>query len=113
MEDEIGQYSKYGFCKFKESCKRKHFSEDCKGLSNCHQVKSCPGRHPNPSKRFASGYCRFQNKCSYSHVSIPKVAEKCKHTETIDILEKIVREITLKFIKVDKELKDVKEKLIN
>ena len=44
-------------------------------------------------------------------MSIPKVAEKCDHTETIDILEKIVREITLKFIRADKEPKDVKETL--
>ena len=44
-------------------------------------------------------------------MSIPKVAEKCEHTETIDIRERIVREITLKFNKFDKELKDVKEKL--
>ena len=111
MEDEICQYSKYGFCKFKESCKRKHFIEDCKELSNCHQVKICPRRHPKPCKRFASGYCRFQKDCSYSHEIIPKVTVKCEHTETINILEKIVREITLKFIKVDNELKDVKEKL--
>ena len=80
-------------------------------FSNCHKVKNCPGRHPKPCERFASGYCKFQNECSHSHVSIPKVAEKCDHTETIDILEKIVREITLKFIRADKELKDVKETL--
>ena len=100
------------FCKFKESCKRKHYGEDCKDLSNCHQAKNCPRRHPIPYNRFSSGYWRFQNDCSYSHANIPKETQKCEHTEKIDILEKKVREITFKFIKVDKDHKDVKEKLV-
>ena len=39
MESEVCQYSKYGFCKFKEACKRKHYNENCRDLSDCQQIK--------------------------------------------------------------------------
>ena len=66
---------------------------------------------PKPCKRYASGSCRYQNDCAYSHRDSHKIKNKCEHTDTINILEKIVREITLKFMKVDQELKDMKEQL--
>lgn len=83
------QFSKYGFCRFRETCKRKHYNEIRKDSSGCQQIQTCQRRHPKPCKRFASG----------------------EHTEKIDMLEKIVWEITPKFIQVDQELKDLKKQI--
>ena len=109
MEDEPCQFSKYGFCKFRDTCKRKHYSEECKDLSNCRQIKTCNKRHPKPCQRYTSGRCKFQSDCAYNHQNVAKTKEKCELTERVELLEKIVVEITLKFIKVDQELKNVKE----
>ena len=111
MEEEPCQFSKYGFCKFKDSCKRKHYNEDCKDSSNCQNIKTCNKRHPKPCKRFGSGRCRFQSECAYNHQNVPETKSKCELTEKVEILEKIVWEITLKFIKVDQELKNIKEEV--
>ena len=80
-------------------------------LSDCQQNKTCPSRHPKTCKRYASGSCRFQSECAYSHHNDHKLKDKCEHTDKIDILEKIVREITFKFMKVDQELKVMKEQI--
>ena len=40
-----------------------------------------------------------------------KNKETCEHTNTIDILKNVVKEITLKFIKVDHELNYIKEQM--
>ena len=58
-----------------------------------------------------SGSCRFGNDCAYLHQNIPNIKESCEHTGTVELLEKIVKEITLKLIKVDQELKDLKEQI--
>ena len=112
MVDEFHCYfSKYGFCRFRETCKRKHYNEICNDSSGCQQIKTCQRRHPKPCKRFASGSCRFGTECAYNHQSVPIIKEICEHTEKIDILEKIVWEITLKFNKFDQELKDLKKQI--
>ena len=55
--------------------------------------------------------CRFGNDCAYLHQNITNIKESCEHTGTVELLEKIVREITLKFKKVNQELKDLKEQI--
>ena len=35
MEGEVCPYRKFGYCKYKEECKRKHLEEVCDNLSNC------------------------------------------------------------------------------
>ena len=89
MESEVCQYSKHGFCKFKEARKRKHYKENCRDLSDCQQIKTCPSRHSKTCKRYASGSCRFKNECAYSHRNDHKLRDKCEHTDKIDILEMI------------------------
>ena len=86
-------------------------SKKYKDLSDCQQMKTCPSRHTKTCKRYASGSCRFQNECAYSHQNDHKLKDKCENTDKIYILEKIVREITFKFIKVDQELKVMKEQI--
>ena len=47
MEEEECLYSKYGYCKYKEQCTKRHYTEKCEELGDCKGVRVCPRRHPN------------------------------------------------------------------
>ena len=97
MEDEVCKFWKFGFCKHKEGCKRKHFSEVCVNLSNCKNIKECPRRHPKTCKRFVSGIdCRFNDDCAYTHLGTNQNEEQNKLKEKVERLEKTVIELTKK-----------------
>lgn len=67
MEDKICQYNQSGFCKFKNSCKRKHDDEICSNVHEC-RVKTCTKRHPKKCKRFEeNGKCFYKDDCAYLH----------------------------------------------
>ena len=51
MEEQRCQYWKFGFCKFKDVCKKIHVKEECKDLSNCQQIKSCKKHILNSVKK--------------------------------------------------------------
>ena len=40
MEDEVCIFDKFGFCRFKSTCKRKHFDQKCEDLSSCKKLKA-------------------------------------------------------------------------
>ena len=70
MED-ICKFNKFGYCKYKNECKKNHVKEYCKDGQNCESVKLCTSRHPKMCKRIAlEGLCRFGEKCAYSHKRI-------------------------------------------
>ena len=97
MEDEGCQFQKYGFCKFRELCKKKHFTEICDKLSRCREIKQCQKRHPKNCKRFASGSgCRHDKKCAYNH-TVEEMKKK------IEILENIVADLTNKEVSKENE----------
>ena len=91
MEDEICQYEKYGYCKFKSECKRKHLSEECKDLENCKSIKSCDKRHPKRCKKHDSGKCRFEETCAYKHLKPTKIKEYEILKEKVEKLEQVVQ----------------------
>ena len=65
---EVCKYQKFGFCKFKESCKNQHLLEICKNLTSCVNLKSCHKRHPRVCRRFAlEKVCSFGADCAYQH----------------------------------------------
>ena len=41
MEGEICHYAKFGYCKYKEDCKRKHLKEECDKSITCKNNKTC------------------------------------------------------------------------
>ena len=97
MEDEVCQYDKFGFCRFKESCKRKHYSEVCENLSMCINIKKCPKRHPKMCRRFnTDNICRFKEECAYSHKRINANEDVNGLKDKVDKLEKMVKELTKK-----------------
>ena len=50
MEEKLCMYSKFGFCKFKHNCRRKHYTEECYN-SNCKDKNTCQKRHPKNCKK--------------------------------------------------------------
>ena len=101
MEEEGCQFQKYGFCKFREGCKKKHFAEICDKLSRCTEIKQCQKRHPKNCKRFASGSgCRHDEQCAYHHHGNKYAEEMRKKVET---LEKMVADLTNKEVSKENE----------
>jgi hypothetical protein len=50
MEDEICLFDKFGYCKYKKECRKRHFSEECQELSNCKSIKPAPKDTPKPAQ---------------------------------------------------------------
>ena len=51
-------FNKFGFCKYKDNCRRFHEKNLCENL-NC-EVKKCALRHPKKGKCLGDcGYCKF------------------------------------------------------
>ena len=51
-------YNKYGYCKHKEMCRKRHVNEMCEKTS-C-EVYKCTSRHPKICKFFWNhGHCKF------------------------------------------------------
>ena len=95
MEEEVCTYAKFGFCKFRGSCKRKHFTEVCEDLSRCTEVKECQKIHPKICRRFSlEKEYRFKEYCEYTHEGSNSDNEKEVLKERVDLLEKEVNELT-------------------
>ena len=92
-------HSKFGFCKFKEQCKRKHYSEICQDFKVCQTIKTCPKRHPKRCKKnLSENGCNFGSDCAYRH-GINNDTIKADETDAkIDRLEKIVIEMASKLV---------------
>ena len=71
MEEGECLHSKYGYCKYKEQCRRKHYQEKCEELGACKGARTCPKRHPKACKRFNTDKgCTFKNECAYKHTDV-------------------------------------------
>ena len=92
MENRICQYEKFGFCTFKKECQRKHFSEECKDLANCKNIKHCSKRHQKNCKRFSAGQCIFGEGCEYKHQEWISDMETVKLNDKVKELETVVKE---------------------
>ena len=46
-------FQKFGFCKFKEGCKKTHFTQICEDMSGCKDIKQCEKRHPKTARNKA------------------------------------------------------------
>ena len=109
MEGEACQYSKFGFCKFKDMCERKHFTEECDKNSKCQDTNTCDKRQPKNCNGYYSGNCRFKNDCAYKHQSNFANQDQCEIQEKVKFLENIVLELSLKLLNMEKEVKVLKQ----
>ena len=109
MEEEICQYHKFGFCKFRKECKRKHFYEECKDLDKCNSKKTCRRRHPKRCKQYDSGQCRHKEDCAYKHQEPIKNVEQAQMVEKLKKLETVVHALTRKVLSLEEEMIKVKK----
>ena len=111
MELEVCNYQKFGFCKFKEQCKKKHLKELCKDLSACVDPRSCHKRHPRGCKRYAlEGFCRFGDGCGYHHKERLPNKSILEVNKKVEELEKALNKMADKIFHLEVELKEIKLK---
>ena len=106
-------YYDRGFCIFGEKCTNKHPDKVCDD-PNCYE-ENCDKRHPNPCKFGIR--CNFNRKqiCLYSHVTFASDDTKInalskKLNKKFETLESQVKEMKIKLMNKDTEIKDIKER---
>ena len=63
---DICFYNKYGFCKYLETCRKKHENSICE-KKDC-EIMKCNLRHPKECKFYRDyGFCKFSEWCRFSH----------------------------------------------
>ena len=139
MEDEVCMFSKFGYCRFREKCKRRHFSEICELNGSCESTKTCPKRHPRKCNKYETkNGCRFGFACSYQHSKhhvaneagetkyIIELKEKINHLENtveeltnkvegmnvdkLEQMDKVVRALVRKVLSLESNLEEMKRK---
>ena len=64
--ENICLHNKYGFCKFRDTCRKRHVKEKCEKVK-C-EIENCPERHPREFRFFRMfGRCEFTDFCFYEH----------------------------------------------
>ena len=106
--------NKYGYCKFKEGCKRTHYKENCACSEGCKGAKVCHKRHLKACKRYISNYgCQFGSDCVYKHTSKSINSPDNDMAKKVELLETLVIEVGNTIIKLEAEIKDIKRSKSN
>ena len=106
MEGEVCQFAKFGYCKFKESCKRTHLIQICAKLIQMWWYKKGNKKHLKDCIIHASEIkCRFGEDCAYSHKSMKPDEDINQFKEKVDTLVKTVFDLTNKLVSMEVELK--------
>ena len=117
--ETICNFFKYGYCKFKMSCKNKHVTLVCND-ENCNPSK-CDKRHPRLCKYVTKyGRCKLGSICAYSHDDLKTKNENerlekkldeliAMVTKKNDIIEDLLQRNREKEAIIDKLVNDVKE----
>ena len=111
MESTVCRYFQTGFCKYVEKC-RKH-QEIC-STKFC-KDKLCTKRHPKPCKHFKSfNTCKFGDSCAYRHDMSKEESDYKKLVTTVSTLQDQVKDLHVKIINLENELKSrfIKEAVV-
>lgn len=113
--DNICRFNKFGYCKYKDKCKKDHVNEECRDGHYCESVKTCTLRHPKMCKRIIlEGLCGFAEKCAYSHkrrsnlssLENANIHEEVKILKAeVDALKKVLKSL----IAIREESEDLKK----
>ena len=113
-------FNKYGYCKFKLTCRRKHNMENCSEKS-C-EIRLCSLRHPKSCRYFREiGYCKFGEWCLFKHEDINRREMKdafenmdakiVMFDNSLQLLKKCVTEKDTEIFELEKRLKAGEEKI--
>ena len=108
----ICRYNKFGYCKFKDTCRKNHINTLCEN-SSC-DVQICTLRHPKECKHYRNhGRCKFGEWCRFSHIEKEDELKNLRlENDTINKkladLEKNVFEKERVFNQNDDEVKNLK-----
>ena len=65
MESEVCKYNQFSYCKFRDSCVKRHENTLC-NVVNCEM--SCLQRHPKVCRFYSQQrYCKFGKHCKFKH----------------------------------------------
>ena len=95
----ICRFNKYGYCRYKEMCRKQHINEKCENIS-CER-KECMLRHPKICKFVREyGFCKFGEWCKFTHIEKENAIDE--HTKENEIILK-------KLADIDKNLKELQQ----
>ena len=88
----VCQFNQKGFCKFGDSCRKRHVKEICSN-QNCNST-SCNLRHPRNCKFFTLfGYCKFSEDCAFKHTLTKSHSEFKTLKEQLETLTNTITEM--------------------
>ena len=103
--ENVCKNNKFGFCKFKDTCRFHHINTICDTIK-C-DIQFCEKRHPRKCKYFDKySRCKFGIFCKYSHVTLSKNSET-GHTSNIELDMEII-ELKKKNEEMKKEIDLIK-----
>ena len=110
MEEEVCLYQKYGFCRYKDKCKKRHLKQECKDLHSCKTKNICDKRHPRICKRYVGeGSCVFGEKCEYLHKDNTISTDQIKIKERVDQLEQVLKDKLTEENKMQKAMTEMEK----
>ena len=93
MEEEVCLHQKFGFCKHRESCSKRHLKEECQNPSDCPSKKSCDKRHPKLCRNYLlHRKCSHGLECGYLHKEKEKSQDEIEINQRLEELEKLVKD---------------------
>ena len=113
-------FNKYGFCKFKLTCRKKHNMEICSN-KNC-EIRLCSFRHPKSCRYHREiGYCKFGEWCLFNHEDVNRRdIEKAvgnmdvkivDFENNLELVKKSVKEKDSEILKLEERIKISEEKI--
>ena len=114
-QQNVCKYNKYGFCKFRTTCRKQHIEEIC-SKNSCESEK-CYFRHPKVCRFYREiGYCKFGEWCFFKHESnFNKNVEAAmkKADSKIEILENDLKILKNCLDEKDSKIGKLEEKILS
>ena len=109
--EAVCQFFKYGFCKYRETCRKFHSEETCEN-EHC-ETLNCLKRHPRECKYYKIyKRCKFGSYCLFTHVSeeSTKEANDEKLDAKFEYIEKEVENLKATIKASNAKIEDLEEK---
>ena len=111
-------FNKFGYCKFRERCRKQHISEICS--SNTCNLFECRKRHPKLCRYFKNyGRCKF-SPCAFKHQSqvnddgIEDIKEKMRFLQNaVDEKNNQIEELSSEISRLKIKLSEIEDKNIS